>query len=69
MVTSTTVKLSKHVDLMSWYIPMLFSRQKQKSRTRDCRKGERGRLHVIVQWGSVLIASIGGTFARLSCDE
>ena len=69
MVPSTTVKPSKRVDLMSCYIPMLFSRQKQESRTRDCRKGERGRLHVIVQWESVLIASIGGTFARLSCDE
>ena len=67
MVRSTTVKLCEHVDLVSWYIAILSSRPQGKRTTRDCRKGE-GDPSVQLYSGSVLIAPIGGTFARRSCD-
>ena len=67
MVRSTTVKLCERVDLVQWYIAIFSSRLQGKRTTRDCRKGE-GEPSVQLYNGSVLIAPIGGTFARRSCD-
>ena len=67
MVRSTTVKLCERVDLVKWYIAIFSSRLQGKRTTRDCRKGE-GDPSVQLYNGSVLIAPIGGTFARRSCD-
>ena len=67
MVRSTTVKLCEHVDLVWQYIAIFSSRPQGKRMTRDCRKGE-GDPSVQLYSGSVLIAPIGGTFARRSCD-
>ena len=67
MVRSTTVKLCERVDLVWWYIAIFSSRPQGKRTTLDCRKGE-GDPSVQLFSGSVLIAPIGGTFARRSCD-
>ena len=67
MVRSTTVKLCEHVDLVLRYIAIFSSRPQGKRTTRDCRKGE-GDPSVQLYSGSVLIAPIGGTFARRTCD-
>ena len=53
MVRSMNVKLCERVDLMWFYILMLSTRQQGKRRTRDCRKGEGGRLRAIEQWKCV----------------
>ena len=68
MVRSTTVKLCERVDLLSWYIDIFPSRPQGKRTTRDCRKGEKDPSMQLYS-GSVLIAPIGGTFARRSCYE
>ena len=67
MVRSTTVKLCELVDLVLCNIAILFSSPQAKRTTRECRKGE-GDPSVQLYSGSVLIAHIGGTFARRSCD-
>ena len=67
MVHSTSVKLCERVDFVQWYIAIFSSRPKGKRTTRDCREGE-GDPSVQLCSGSVLIAPIGGTFARRSCD-
>ena len=67
MVRSTTVKLCERVDLVYWYFAIFSSRPQGNRTTRDCRKGE-GDPSVQLYSGSVLIAPIGGTFARRSCD-
>ena len=67
MVGSTTVKLCEHVDLVQWYIAIFFSRPQGKRITRKRRIGE-GDPSVQLYSASVLIATIGGTFARQSCD-
>ena len=66
MVRSTTVKLCERVDLVKWYIAILSSRPQGKRTIRDCWKGE-GDPSVQLYSESVLIAPIGGTFARRSC--
>ena len=48
-------------------IAMFSSRPQGKRTTRDCRKGE-GDPFVQLYSGSVLIATIGGTFARRLYD-
>ena len=67
MVRSTTVKLCESVDLVQWYIPCF----------RYVRKGNVGHVtagkvkrdaSMQLYSGSVLIAPIGGTFARRSYD-
>ena len=67
MARSTTVKLCERVDLVWWYIAIFSSCPQVKRTTRDCRKDE-GDPSVLLYSGSVLIAPIGGTFARRSCD-
>ena len=67
MVRSTTFKLCERVDLVSWYIAIFSSRPQGKRTTRDCWKSD-GDPSVQLYSGSVLIAPIGGTFARRSCD-
>ena len=67
MARSTTVKLCERVDLVYWYIAITISRPQGKRTTRDCRKGE-GATFVQLYSESVLIAPIGGTLARRSCD-
>ena len=67
MLRSTTVKLCERVDLVLWYIAIFSSRPQGKRTTRDNRRGE-GEPSVQLYSGSVLIAPIGGTFARRSCD-
>ena len=67
MVRSTTVKLCERVDLVQWFDPKLSSRPQGKRTTRECWKSA-GDPSVQLYSGSVLIAPIGGTFARRSCD-
>ena len=67
MVRSTTVKLCERVGFVYWYIAIFSSRPQRIRTTRDCRKGE-GDPSVQLYSGSVLIASIGGTYARRLCD-
>ena len=55
------------MDLVEWYIAVFNSRPQGKRTTRDCRKGE-GDPSVQLYSGNVLIAPIGGNFARRSCD-
>ena len=50
------------------YITMFSSRPQGKRTTHDCPRGE-GDPSVQLYGGSVLIALIGGTCARRSCDE
>ena len=66
MVRSTTVKSCERVDLVYWYIAIITSRPQGKRTARDCRKGEWDP-SVQLYCGSVLIAPIGGTFARRTC--
>ena len=68
MVRSTTVKHCERVDLVYWYVAIFSSRPQGKRTTRDCRIGE-GDPSIQLYSGSVLIALIGGTFARRSSDE
>ena len=67
MVRLMTVKLCERVDLVLWYIAIFFSHLQGKRTTRDCRICE---IEPSVQLysRSVLIAPIGGNFARRSCD-
>ena len=67
MVLSTTVKLCERVELVLWYIAIFCSRPQGKRTIRDCRKGEVDP-SIQLYSESMLIAPIGGTFARRSCD-
>ena len=62
-----TVKLCECVDLLLWYIAIFFAHPQGKRTTCNCRIGK---IDPSVQLysRSVLIATIGGTFARRSCD-
>ena len=61
-------QLCEHVDLMKWYIPKLSSRHKGNVGHVTAGKVRRN-APLQLYSGSVLIASIGGTFARRSCDK